>query len=65
MGEEEFSPHSNSYLWFRVKTFLWVFASCDGWWMVDSGAENTMYTSDPSGIFYSLQYEFSTYLGGC
>ena len=37
MGEEEFSPHSISYLWFRVKTFLWVFASCDGWWMVDSG----------------------------
>ena len=37
MGEEEFSPHSISYLWFRVKTFLWIFASCDGWWMVDSG----------------------------
>ena len=23
-----------------------------------------MYTSDPSGQFYSLQYESSTYLGG-
>ena len=23
-----------------------------------------MYTSDPSGQFYSLQYEYSTYLGG-
>ena len=29
-----------------------------------SGAKNSMYTSDPSGQFYSLQYEFSTYLGG-
>ena len=29
-----------------------------------SGAENSMYTSYPSGQFYSLQYESSTYLQG-
>ena len=35
------------------RTVSWKIASIVG-----------MYTSDPSGQFYSLQYESSTYLGG-